>query len=540
MPTSRFPELPADLLAAFTAEQGMDSAVQAIDQPDVRQLVGAWIGELLGIERLIPNIGMGWARLVSRVMPFIVEQLSATRLIPKLIEQGSLLPSTPRVVRFSRFIARMPGLQKLGQLLARSPRIPVELRSELMLLEDQISDISRDDVFAALRAEIGDRLEAYHVEIDETVAAEASVSAVVGFSWVDPLTRTRERGVFKVLKPYVTAYLDEDLSILRAFNDECTDRREDYGIAAIEVREALAEVVDHLAREVQLDAEQANLREAGRRYYAVPGIRIPRLIPELSTPRLTAMTTASGAKVTTITAGRPELGPRIAARISEALVAIPLFSGDETALFHADPHAGNLFYDPRTDELVILDWALVIRLTRDQRRWLVALFAATALRDEEWIVEVTGNLCKSVDMPFPQETVQQIASRFVESHPIWVGSARFLVPKLLNQFLREGVPLPGSVYLAGKILLTLEGVLNDLSPCARIDATVVSYLVRQWAAGFPGAAGPGGPAGAFFFPLPPSDRARALSSLLTFAPRAVSQVMRAVGRCQPPRSEGSA
>lgn len=540
MQTSQLPELSPDLLAAFTAERGVDSVAQALDQPVVRQLAGAWIGELLGIQQLVPDIGVGWRRLVGRAMPFLVERLSSVRLAPKLIEQTTLPPDSVPTVRFGRFITRMPGLQKLGQLLARSPRIPVELRAELILLEDQISDIPRDEVFAALRVEIGDRLAVYQVEVDKTVTAEASVSAVVGFSWADPLTGARERGVFKVLKPYVSDYLTEDLSILRAFNDECRDRRVEYGIAALEISEALGEVVDHLEREVHLDSEQVNLREAGRRYHAIPGVRIPRLIPELSTPRVTAMTTASGAKVTTITASRPDLGPRIAARISEALVAIPLFSGDETALFHADPHAGNLFYDPCTDELVILDWALGIRLTRDQRRWLVALFAAAVLRDEEWIVEVVGGLCASADIPFPTETVRRAARQFVESHPVWLWSARSLGPKLLNQLVREGVPLPGTVYLAGKILLTLEGVLHDLSPGARIDVAVLSYLLKQWATGFPGPAGVGGPAGGFHFPLPLTDRARGISSLLTFASRAILQAFRAGRDWQPPQPEASA
>ena len=39
----------------------------------------------------------------------------------------------------------------------------------------------------------------------------------------------------------------------------------------------------------------------------------------------------------------------------EALIAAPLFSRDDPAIFHADPHAGNLLYDEPNRELVVID-----------------------------------------------------------------------------------------------------------------------------------------------------------------------------------------
>ncbi len=60
---------------------------------------------------------------------------------------------------------------------------------------------------------------------------------------------------------------------------------------------------------------------------------------------------------------------------------MPLLSAQEDAIFHGDPHAGNLLYDNRTGELTIIDWALRERLSRDQRRHLALLFLMVTLRD---------------------------------------------------------------------------------------------------------------------------------------------------------------
>jgi len=72
---------------------------------------------------------------------------------------------------------------------------------------------------------------------------------------------------------------------------------------------------------------------------------------------------------------------KVAEQLIEALVAVPLLSAQQDAIFHGDPHAGNLLYNNRTGELTIIDWALRERLSRDQRRHLALLFLMVTLRD---------------------------------------------------------------------------------------------------------------------------------------------------------------
>ena len=66
---------------------------------------------------------------------------------------------------------------------------------------------------------------------------------------------------------------------------------------------------------------------------------------------------------------------------SKSLIAVPLLAAQEDAIFHGDPHAGNLLYNSRSGELTIIDWALSERLSRDQRRHLALLFLMVSLRD---------------------------------------------------------------------------------------------------------------------------------------------------------------
>ena len=109
---------------------------------------------------------------------------------------------------------------------------------------------------------------------------------------------------------------------------------------------------------------------------------MPRLIRPLCTSRITASTEERGIKVTNAAARLPAARRRkVAEQLIEALVAVPLLAAQEDAIFHGDPHAGNLLYNNRTGELTIIDWALRERLSRDQRRHLALLFLMVSLRD---------------------------------------------------------------------------------------------------------------------------------------------------------------
>ncbi len=107
---------------------------------------------------------------------------------------------------------------------------------------------------------------------------------------------------------------------------------------------------------------------------------MPRVIQPLCTPNITALTEERGIKVTNAAARLPVAGRRkIAEQLVEALVAVPLFAAAQDAIFHGDPHAGNLLYNNRTGELTIIDWALRERLGREQRRHLALLFLMVSL-----------------------------------------------------------------------------------------------------------------------------------------------------------------
>jgi len=182
----------------------------------LRDTMARWIvDEIVPVERLVPQAYVKWRPPVRDAMMFVVTRLSPARLAPKLLEQLELPLKTSAEARLLRLIAKVPGLQKLGQVIARNRNLRPALRNALARLENGIRDVRPEDIVAIIRQELGARIEKYSVVIAPAILSEASVSAVVRFTWRDPESGKRGRGVFKVLKPHIPEYFAEDMDYLR-------------------------------------------------------------------------------------------------------------------------------------------------------------------------------------------------------------------------------------------------------------------------------------------------------------------------------------
>src|SRR5437763_6446717 len=388
-------QLPPQQLRATLASylpQGATSAekIQAIENglrsplgQSIRDAMARWIvDEIVPVEKLVPKQYLNWRAPVRDSMMFVVARLSPERLAPKLLEQIELPFDTPAETRLLRLIAKVPGLQKLGQVIARNQHLHPALRKALSRLENGIRDVRPEDIRSIVLKALGTKAKRYQVEVSTHILKEASVSAVIRFSWKNPQTGLRERGVFKVLKPHIPAYFSEDMDYLQGLAEHFGDCHHTYGFPAQLIPDTFRKVRRLLRHEVNFRREQKTLAEAALLYRSYPGVRIPKIIAPLCTNSVTAMSEEEGTKVTNAVARLSSSARRkVAEQLVEALIAVPLLSASQDAVFHGDPHAGNLLYNSRAGKLVILDWALRERLDREQRRHLALLFLMVTLRD---------------------------------------------------------------------------------------------------------------------------------------------------------------
>lgn len=459
-----------------TIEAGLRSPLGA----SIRDAMARWIvDEVVPVERLVPQAYVKWRPPVRDSMMFVVTHLSQARLAPKLLEQLELPANTPPEIRLLRLIAKVPGLQKLGQVIARNQHLHPALRRALAKLENGIRDVEPEEISGIVRTTLGTRFETFAVETSSVILKEASVSAVVRFTWKNPASGRRERGVFKVLKPHIPEYFSEDMDYLQGLAQHFGDRHSTYGLPPHLIPDTFQKVRRLLRHEVNFRREQKTLLEATRIYRSFPKVRVPGVLQPLCTPTITALTEERGIKVTDAASRLPKPRRRkVAEQLVEALIAVPLFSAVPDAVFHGDPHAGNLLYDSRTGQLVILDWALRERLGRQERRHLALLFLTVSLRDplgvSNEILALSQNRIKRDSAR--GRVIFDTVTEFLDAMPASQLPSAADAMRLLERVALLGVKFPTPLIMLSKVMFTLEGVLAEI---AGSDTAVGFAVARQ-------------------------------------------------------------
>jgi ubiquinone biosynthesis protein len=449
-----------------------------------REELAKWTVRMVPVELLVPEAYAQWRPLVRDSMMFVVSRLSPSRLAPKVVEQMEARADTPPEVRLLRFIAKVPGLQKIGQVLARNRNLDARIRRALTELENGISDVSISEVRSIILREVGPQFATYAVELDPDILSEASVSAVVGFTWRNPETQRREEGVFKVLKPHIPDCYAEDMKILQQLAGFLARKYRGEGVRLSGVSETLTEIRLLLEREVDFPGEQATLSSALRAYRSIPGVRVPHLIQPLSTATVTALTRERGVKVTEAV-GRPmKLRLRVAQRLTEALMAVPALTREKDMIFHADPHAGNLLYDKRRGELVILDWALTGRLTLQQRKCVFMLVLMAMLRDADGMISAIERLRLRGPAEDRQQAsvIRECVTSMLDGLPLSRIPGPMDAMRVLDEVALNGMRFPAGLLMFRKAWFTLEGILEDISKSGvRMDSVIARYALAHWA-----------------------------------------------------------
>ncbi|MBL8250199.1 MAG: hypothetical protein JNK31_00865 [Candidatus Competibacter sp.] len=443
--------------------------VDLIDE--LNGLDGPALAEALGLSEIVPEAHAAYRPLVVDAMSFFLGRLSPPRLTAIVAEQLNVPETTHPTRRLGLLFRRCPTLHKLGQMLARDRRLAPELRENLQELESLEPTTPLADIIALIQKEWG-RVEG--LDVGEAALAEASVAVVVPFVWREPGASEPSRGVFKVLRPGVEEQLREELEIWSALGAFLEERCAELGLPVLDYRNTLDSIRKLLAREVQLDHEQVHLARAAAFHADSPGVIIPRLLP-FCTARMTAMERIDGAKVTDSDLPLSQR-QRLANTLIEALVAKPFWHpAPSAAVFHADPHAGNLFVT-RDGKLAILDWALVTILNKSQCVAVVQAVAGALTQDEAMTVEAIEMLGRPSD---PTALRAAVAAGLRQVRRGTFPGFDWLMGLLDGLGTAGAIQFPEELTLFRKTLLTLSGVLNDVSNQMSIDEVLVKSALVQ-------------------------------------------------------------
>jgi ubiquinone biosynthesis protein len=429
---------------------------------------------------LLPGPYRCFARPVKQALTFFLDDLPEKRQRQLLAHQADLGPLATLSQRLGRLARDCPVIHKLSQTLARDARLAPELREQLRPLESLPSVVPTATIERELQKELGP-LARRGVTLGKQALAEASVAVVAPF--VDGSKSAPRHGVFKLLKPGIAERLEQELELLSKVGarlDQCCHR---LRIPQIDYELTFSQVREKLTWEVRLEREQKHLVAAKTFFADEPNVLIPELFEHCS-PRVTSMERVIGTTIFDIPAHCPVSKRTVAKQIVRALVSHPFFSLEREALFHADPHAGNLML-AEDGRLAILDWSLAGSLGAEARGAMVQLLLAAITFNGDRISKVVHEL--GMNDGLDAAALAQIIARRLQ------GLCRGEIPGLAwmvglfdEAVCKAGVRLPAELMLFRKSLHALDGLVSELSAGdVRLDDVLIIDFARAFAADWP-------------------------------------------------------
>jgi ubiquinone biosynthesis protein len=433
---------------------------------------------------VLPDGAARWRPLIHDAFLLFLDGMSEERFVERLVAQASLPRDASRGDRVLAFVADAPSLQKLAQILARNPELPPDLRESLQTLENGLTSTRYDEILEVIERDLpSSTIEEYRIAFQDRLLAEASVGAVIEADYRAPGREAVERAACKVLKPRAVAALGEDLELIDRVLAYLEKQSDFYDIGDTPLVDIFEEIREALSREVKVADERKNLIRA-REYHAEdPGILVPAVLP-FSTENVTCMEFVQGVKVTEAFPDLPRDRAELARRLSDALTYDVIFSPRDPALFHGDPHAGNVFHSPSPADpyrIALIDWGIAAEFTLEERKQLAQLLLGLYLGDEKRLANHAEVLVEH-DWSAPlaaedREHLRESAAAVVEGS----GSQEMfaLLDELLTELARVGfrIRYPATIFI--KSQLTIAGILKELDPDFDQDDYVMDRIQGQ-------------------------------------------------------------
>ena len=210
---------------------------------------------------------------------------------------------------------------------------------------------------------------------------------------------------------------------------------------------------------------------------------------EISTPNVTVMDFVEGVKVSDAFPGDQKARAMVARRLSNALTYDVIFNRRDVAIFHGDPHAGNVYHVTTGTgdryRLALLDWGLLGEFTLQERKQLLQILFGIQSGQRKKLQRNIGVLIEGglLDSEPERERIDQAIEDVRNSLS---GQGSFvLLEAISTELAKQGYEIPFNVALFVKSQLTISGILHELDPELKQDQLVMQQLRGQVMKEFP-------------------------------------------------------
>lgn len=393
----------------------------------------------------------------------------------RILERRSVR-RTGRVERLRGALNRLgPTYVKFGQVLAtRADIVGPEIAADLSRLQDRMEPFPPELVPKILRDALGGRA-ADLTELSPPIAA-ASIAQVHKAILVDRKTGRKRLVAVKILRPRVGYRFMADMESFYAGARIAERLPSLRRLRPVDVVSTL----DRSARlELDLRLEAAAISEFAGNIADEDGFAVPDVFWDHTAQNVLTTSWVDGISVRDVAAiDAAGLNRSDLARI---LLQNFLKHAIRDGFFHADMHPGNLFADPVTGEILAVDFGIMGRLARRERRFLADIIYGFITRNYRLVAE------RHFDIGYVPKTESvddfALALRSI-GEPLQGRTARDIsMAKVLGQLFATTelfqMQTRPELILLQKNMVLVEGTARSLDP--ELDIwTLAEPIVGPW------------------------------------------------------------
>ena len=351
-----------------------------------------------------------------------------------------------------------PTFVKFGQLLSTRPDVlPPDIITELRGLQDDVRPFPIADVEKVIEEDLGLTIGQLFAEFDEKPIAAASIGQVHRAT----LPNGKQVAV-KVQRPGAPRQIEADVALLYQAAKIAKER-----VRALDFIDA-HQLVDEFARSIRQELdyrlEARNADTFHRNFAGHPHVRVPRVFWTYTRSRVLTLEWIDGIQVADIDPEHWSLEDRrnIAYLMTETWMTMIFRHG----FFHGDPHPANVLVLGNGDQIGLVDFGAVGKLTDDDISKLTRIFIDAAAEN----IEALPRRLAELGVRYPKEREEEFLAELREMYYRYYGASLAEIDPL--QVIREAfqliysmnLRLPTRFLLLDKAIATLGSVGVDLYP----------------------------------------------------------------------------
>ncbi|MGZ5601417.1 MAG: ABC1 kinase family protein [Methylobacter sp.] len=363
-----------------------------------------------------------------------------------------------------------PTFIKLGQILAtRVDLFSPQYIAEFEKLQDQVPPMSLEELLPQLEEDLGGSLDDIFSEFETEPLAAASIAQVH-----KAVLKDGTPVILKIRRPGLRKLIEADLRLLNRIVDFAES--ESPEIRRFRPKDVLRQFNQSLRRELDLAAECRNAERVAVNLADDPNIKIPNVYWQWTGERLNVQEYIQGIQGGDLEAvEQAGLDRKLLAERGTGAVMKMIM---EDGFFHADPHAGNVFY-LEDNKLAFIDFGMIGRLTEDRREQVVSLLYGMTNHLPMKVAEILEDWSDNVHTD-EQVLIIDIEA-FVDQYSSLALKDLSLTAMMtdLMAILRDHkLILPADLALLIKAYITMDGLGRHLNPEFNTLVFAAPYLQK--------------------------------------------------------------